>query len=201
MITCGHCKSQHPTVAAVRQCSQQPKEFAAIRTAQPTANPATEKQVKFLQSLLADRDHGFDESTQRLQLEVTTQSRKDTSKLIDHLLTCPRKPAAGKAATLEDGIYEYENEVYRVYHTVHGANQQVVSLVNTHAPKESKKTDKFTYLGKAPLAFLRPEHKMPFDAACKIASAYEWCIACGTILHNDKSVELGIGPVCRGKFA
>jgi hypothetical protein len=196
-MKCGHCKSLNVTIDHVRACAgftgapdPKPQPVAVV-------NGPTDKQIAFINKLLDEKEHDF---TDRDDL-LNGINRKAASFLIEQLMGKPKKSKQGTPATLEDGIYEYENEVYRVYHTVHGANQQVVSLVNTHAPKESKKTDKFTYLGKAPLAFLRPEHKMPFDAACKIASAYEWCIACGTILHNDKSVELGIGPVCRGKFA
>jgi len=197
-MKCGHCKSTDVTVDHVRNCAK----FTGAPTHAPAApaNGATEKQIKFLTTLLADRDHGFDEATQTMQLSITTQSRKDTSKLIDHLLTCPRKQA--KAATLEDGIYRNDaGELLRVYHTVHGANRQVASRINLDAPKESKKTDKFTYIGTKGLIGLTPAHMLPFEEACEIGRAYEWCCACGTILHNDKSVELGIGPVCRGKFA
>ena len=110
----------------------------------------------------------------------------------------------GRTTVLIEEFYDpvgQDDVLYRVYRTVHGANQQVASIINLDAPKGSTKKAKFTYVGKAVLRTLTAEDMLPFEEACTIASAYEWCIACGTILHNDKSVELGIGPICRGKFA
>lgn len=196
-IKCGHCQQYHGSVAEVKACAG---GFAAEWKPPTTgANGATPKQVAFLERLLAERDHGFDESTMELQRRVTTQSKRDTSRLIDQLMACPKKDAP---TTLEDGIYRAaDGTLYRVYHTVHGANQQVASIINVDVDREARKADKFTYAGKAPLATLTPAMRLTFEEAVQFGSAYGWCVRCGSVLHNDRSVELGIGPVCRGYFA
>jgi hypothetical protein len=216
-MKCGKCHSEGVDIIHVRACYRQdtrqidPEDLEGpmattttdvVWNRPRTSQAASEKQVAFLKDLLEGRDHGFDEGTMRLQLEITTQSRKDTSRLIERLLEMPRKPktSTNPAGELLDGIYRKDGVLYRVYHTVHGANQQVASVINLDVDKDASAKDKFTYVGKAIVRTFTADDMLPFDEAVKIASAYEWCIACGTILHNDKSVELGIGPVCRGKF-
>jgi hypothetical protein len=196
-MKCGHCKSLDVTVDHVRACA----DFTGAPDPKPqpvaVVNGPTDKQIAFITKLLAEKEHdvldvdGFI-ATQR------TLNRKSASVVIELLMDKPKKAKTNVHTTLVDGIYTKDGAVYRVYHTVHGANQQVVSLLN---PEGATKKDKFTYLGKAPLAFLTAADQMTFEEAKGLCSAYEFCIACGTILHNDKSVELGIGPVCRGKFA
>lgn len=183
-MICGYCKSPDVTVDHVRSCS-----------GQRAVQPASEKQIAFLAKLLAEREYP------NPNLDITSLGKAQASLIIEDLLASPHKPKADAKVTVEDGIYRRDGIAYRVYHTVHGANQQVVSRINTDVDREARKTDKFTYLGKAPLAFLRPEDKMIFEEACEFGSTYGWCCSCGAILHNDKSVELGIGPICRAKFS
>lgn len=196
-IKCGHCHQVHATVDEVRLCAD--LAHAGLPTSKPVValvggQAPTEKQLNFVHKLLAEREHQFDASN------LDQYNRAGMSQLISDLCTLPKKSGKPVHVELEDGIYRKDDVLYRVYHTVHGANQQVADLINLDAPKEAKKKDKFTYLGKKGVVGLLPEHQLSFAEGVAIASAYEWCCACGTILHNGKSVELGIGPICRKKF-
>lgn len=47
---------------------------------------------------------------------------------------------------------------------------------------------------------VRSEHRMSYERAKALAVQYGRCINCGRFLKDAKSVELGIGPVCRKAF-
>lgn len=118
--------------------------------------------------------------------------------------------------TLEDGIYHFIANVgepddvgsfYMVYHTVHGANQQVAKkLFFSHHPEDhedeelrGKPKGDWTYIGKAPLRFLRPEMLLPKERQAELGIVYGFCVRCGRTLTAEDSKEIGMGPICRNK--
>lgn len=42
--------------------------------------------------------------------------------------------------------------------------------------------------------------KAPEESAIAFGKKFGSCSCCGRVLTNDLSIELGIGPICRGKF-
>jgi hypothetical protein len=109
---------------------------------------------------------------------------------------------------LQDGMYKgpRPNEhIYKVYHTVHGANQQVAKRLMVaggepgiaSGPSQQRSTTvKFKYEGKAPLKFLKPSMRLSLAEAATFGKLYGVCCICGAILTNELSIALGIGPVC-----
>lgn len=196
---CGNCKQYHPSAAHVKLCYMEAK--AEVEAASAPQVAATEKQESFLRKLVAERDHGWGDP--EAVITGTLTSRKATSAMIDQLLGMPKAEAPVlTAAELEDGIYRTEDgTIYKVYHTVHGANQQVAKeliVTKTGTDKDGKDTfdGEWEYLGKKPLRFIRPEHKLTQDQAKQFGLVYSFCINCTRDLTREESIHVGYGPTC-----
>lgn len=197
---------------------------------------ATPSQLAYLHDLSIGRDWeqqvtALPQAWQELFYATVAGSKKilksDISKFIDLLKSCPRTERMSKPVGavdlrstmammsanqhLVDGMYrgpQPNNHIYKVYHTVHGANQQVAKrLVIKDGPlhissqlDEYKVTDhvtvSFKYEGKAPLRFLKPHMRLSIQEAMEFGKLYGMCVVCGRTLTNELSIELGIGPVC-----
>jgi len=94
---------------------------------------------------------------------------------------------------LEDGIYYYENTVYKVIHAKQGSGKQYVKKLDHEGGT-------FEYVGRKPLYFLFPGHKMSLVQAQEFGKLYGMCCNCGATLTDENSIEAGIGPVCAKKF-
>jgi hypothetical protein len=113
-----------------------------------------------------------------------------------------------EAPNLEDGMYREPNSgtIYKLYHTVHGANVQVAKeliVVDPGQRASDKSTDwirkptvRFDYRGRKPLYKLTPEMRLTIEEAKEFGALYGTCCICGRTLTNELSIALGIGPVC-----
>lgn len=107
-------------------------------------------------------------------------------------------------ARLTPGVYENEDGVFVVKPNQAKTRLYAKRLVEIGGDRLVETGDvvqiEFEY---APGAIfkLRPEHRMAFEKARELTIRYARCIACGRHLKNAKSVELGIGPVCRKYFS
>lgn len=119
---------------------------------------------------------------------------------------------------LEDGMYRNPDTgtIYKVYHTVHGANVQVAKELIVVDPGERatplsyregltarpdepwirKPTVRFDYRGRKPLYQLRASMRLSIEEAREFGALYGTCCICGRMLTNELSIALGIGPVC-----
>jgi hypothetical protein len=152
---------------------------------------ATEKQLTLIKKLMIERGveakSGYDWS--RL-------SRKTASDTIERLLKMPKVTSAttGKPV-LADGLYVFGGEVYKVKRA-NGSGQPYASVL---VPGVDGAGGSFTYV-KGMTYKIKPEHKMTIEQAKAHGALYGQCAACGRLLSNDESIELGIGPVCRDKY-
>ena len=119
---------------------------------------------------------------------------------------------------LEDGMYRNPktSTIYKVYHTVHGANVQVAKeliivdpgeratptsyrdglTITPEEPWVRKPTVRFDYRGRKPLYSLKPAMRLTMEEAKQFGALYGTCCICGRMLTNELSIHLGIGPVC-----
>lgn len=228
MINCGHCKQQHDTVAEVRNCSgvafnppsTNSYNNSAVRHAveRNVANGsthreshrrrgATDKQLDYIKLLLDSREvaEGRESALQRAR----NMSSSQASSFIDQLKSLPKikeVKSAGKSIELEDGIYRdpSTNAIFKVYHTVRGANQQVAKelIFNPDDLDIAEQREcSFEYRGKAGLKGLTPEMRMTLEEAKEFGALYGVCCNCGATLTAEESIEAGIGPICAQKFA
>ncbi len=121
-----------------------------------------------------------------------------------------REQARRDLPTLVDGMYRNPKtgEIFKVYHTVHGANVQVAKRLTVLAEPYTKTTRgrevevkaEFVYIGKAGLRELTPAMKMTLEQAKKFSAVYGVCIRCAATLTREESIERAMGPVCIKKI-
>lgn len=146
-------------------------------------NLASEKQVSFINSLLATRLVS-DDLLSRIG-NVAELDRAKASSLIEHLLGLPTKSVPELAV----GMYLKDGEIYKVKRSEESGRLYASILVN----------GKFQYAQGA-LRGLLPEHRMTLEQAKAYGVQYGICCVCGRLLTNEVSVTEGIGPVCAGRL-
>jgi hypothetical protein len=115
-------------------------------------------------------------------------------------------PAPRMPHELDDGMYRRpkDGKIFKVYHTVHGANVQVAKeLIVVDAGLKTddgswyrQPTVKFDYRGRKPLYTLTPAMRLSIEEARDFGACYGTCCICGRTLTNELSIHLGIGPIC-----
>lgn len=163
------------------------------RNAQADAPKASEKQLGFLRSLMAQKGYTVREDS------LAKLGPRDASELIDMLQQRPDAPKAetapAKSDELEDGMYRLDGTIYKVQHAVHGSGRQYAKeLVGGDNSAEWS----FEYAAGA-IRKLRPEHRMTLEEAKEFGALYGTCCVCGRTLTRESSIAEGIGPVCSGK--
>lgn len=158
---------------------------------------ASDKQVKFIFSLLSERKLPTEELRDEYTNEVSDGvSKQRASSIIKWLLTLPRQEASGPSRgnpdpVTETGVYGHEGEVYRVVESKQGRlyAKKLISI----GPKW-----KFTYAPSA-ITFLQAKNRMTERDAAAFGRRTGSCMICARTLTNPSSIEAGIGPVCRGQ--
>lgn len=165
--------------------SQQVSDFNALSGAETIgvvmSNIASEKQVAFIQTLLAERDYSG-------AVDFTALSTADASALIGDLLNAPRK--AGATVALEVGMYRTaDGNIYRV---------QLSRELGKPYAKRLNTAGGFDYEQGA-IRKLTAGDKMTLEDAKAFGVETGLCCVCGAFLTDPKSVTAGIGPVCAGR--
>lgn len=191
--------------------------FAGLAAAEalPTTAPAvgpppSDKQVRFYRDLLLKKA-GEDKEAQDKRIAKKQANgvwtKRRISECIDTLLGIPDKPQeelpVGSYVKLEDGVYRTtDGRTVVVYHTVHGANQQVAKELRAWLTGDTRKDGKpewaheFEYLGKAGLKDLTPERHLTEAEARELGIQYGFCVNCGKTLTRNESQYVGYGSTC-----
>jgi hypothetical protein len=170
-----------------------------------TARPATDKQLAFIRSLLAERDgNPAAESVRGWLNEAREADLLDTrtaSRAIESLMAIPKGSPSAPAVTLEDGIYRAaDGQIVKVYHTVHGRNVQVGKRLSVRDNGDGTFTGEFVYVGKSALIGLKPEMMFTAEQAAEFGKVYGFCIRCGLDLTREESLHVGYGKTCAGRM-
>lgn len=181
-----------------------PTAHTTIPTARTTVgNPPTEKQVKYLRSLIDERD---DTDAVRAVLnghrEAGTLTRQVVSTAIDTLLNLPRKQRETRTTEpVTEGIYlDPDGGLYKVQVAAYGTGNLYGKRFHKYdQPDEKGKAGEFVYEAGL-LRKLHPEWLLSLEEAQKYGKLYGFCCVCGRVLTNEKSIEAGIGPVCQTRF-
>lgn len=124
--------------------------------------------------------------------EVTTPASSGT--------TSPREVDSA----LTPGVYDVDGHVYVVKPNQAKTRLYAKRLVEIATDRLNAEGDmvqiEFVYEPGA-IFTIKPEHKMSYDDAKMLTIRYGRCIVCNRRLKAGKSVEQGIGPVCRKSFA
>lgn len=174
-------------------------------TSAPPAREVSEPQERYVRDLLRKKA-GLDEACVAAHVAAMTAAGAWTggkeggvSKEITRLLamTDAPKPVVAPAAELKDGVYRTDDGmIVRVYHTVHGANQQVGAALRTWDNGDGTWGHELDYLGKAGLRGLTVEHHLPEEEARRLGMLYGFCVNCARELTRDESQYVGYGPTC-----
>ena len=207
-VKCGKCQQYHKNAAEVKVCFMEAK---AAQEATAQTKPATEKQVGFLLRLAGERPmwanvENLHDDTIR-GFATAPDGKATASYWIGEALKVPKEalPAAQQAvqAELEDGIYRTaDGTIYKVYHTVHGANQQAAKKLNITEAGTDPETGKplyngsFEYLGKKPLYSLTAGDMLSQEEAMQFGLVYSFCCNCTRDLTREESIYVGYGPTC-----
>jgi len=167
--------------------------------------PATDKQVDYLKSLLAQRHYTDDLSVEDQVEQITTLHAQGklgkyvATNMIQKCLTSPRrmKPSDNQdeMPTPESGIYTRDgSEIIKVYKGQSG-RMLAKQLIQQH-----DESYKFQYKGAA-TAHIVGMHKMTLTEAKQYGAIYGVCCNCGATLTDETSIERGIGPKCAKGFS
>lgn len=185
-----------------------------------TTRKITPRQRRFLLTLAEEREFPTEADKDRLmkQLRISEDpeelgmTSRTASKSIEWLLARPRVSARGPAPAAtegeritEPGVFTHGGDVFVVKPNRAGTRLYAKRLVEAPSERVNDDTgERVPYeLEYAPgaMAFLREEHRMELAEGQRLALRYRRCIVCGHKLKRAESVERGIGPVCRRRFA
>lgn len=200
------------------------KDYTVVETSIPLTSPWRVVFQRAREAVTADGSPiKPDDDHTRKVYESNAFAQPDISKFIERLKVLPNKPkevvrvtttASASTTTpdnlhayevhngvlhLEDGMYRRKSDgtIFKVYHTVHGANTQVAKRLKVTGDTASNNlTVKFVYEGRRPLSTLSPTERLTIAEAAEFGAVYGICCICSRTLTNELSIALGIGPVC-----
>jgi hypothetical protein len=145
------------------------------------SKPASDKQVAFLTSLVSERVYEG-------AVDFATLTSAEASNLIGQLLQAPRKSGSASPRITEEGVYQNaEGDIFRV--------QRSRESGNLYAKRLNVFEGGFVYEQGA-LRNITPSDRLSVEQAKALGVQYGFCVVCGILLTDPKSVEQGIGPVC-----
>jgi hypothetical protein len=157
-----------------------------------TINPASQKQISFIESLAAERAQ---------LVNVRNLTSRDASALITQLLAMPKKVLPpSKQSVTEIGIYRSaDGSVYKVQESKQSGNlyAQKLTPIGGDRLNETGATVHWTFVyAPGAIKSLTPADRLTLEQAKAFGIKYGVCIVCGRLLSDAKSVANGIGPVC-----
>jgi hypothetical protein len=147
------------------------------------SKPASDKQVAFLTTLVSERVYEG-------ASEFATLTSAEASALIGQLLNAPRKSSTSTSyeRITEEGVYQNaEGDIFRV--------QRSRESGNLYAKRLDIFEGGFVYEAGL-LRNITPSDRLNVEQAKALGVQYGFCVVCGILLTDPKSVEQGIGPVC-----
>lgn len=179
---------------------------------------ASERQVNYLDSLTDQVGAQYVRNLLAERYSVTSVSALTVSQASELIGLLKTEAAAVKAAVrgaqaerrvvqeavavvapLTPGAYQRDDQTIMVYPARSGEHLLAKSLHASTDEETGRITTWSTYLGSA-ARFVTAEMRMTEAQAAAWGHKVGVCCCCGRLLSNPESVELGIGPICRGKY-
>ncbi len=140
---------------------------------------------------------GFAQSLVEFYNDRGFLSPKQIASATSMRVKCEAKDKARKSKVTEDGMYLHpDGTIYKVQIAHHGtgnlyAKRLIVGDIGEKATFE---------FDRGAVTMLEPSMKMTLAQAQAFGSLYGVCCVCGAILTDEKSIEDGIGPVCKARL-
>jgi len=182
----------------------------------------TSKQLSFLTRLLDEATELLDardkitgcewpearQAVESLRLRADTMTKVEASRAIDMAMDnnrklraelkeigvepAPQRPSAEPHAYVsEPGMYRVDGRIFKVLPSRSSDRHYAKELLG-----ESDTGYRFEYASGA-MRLIRAEHKMTEDEAREFGRVTGHCCNCAKLLTDPKSIEDGIGPVCK----
>lgn len=162
--------------------------------------PASEKQVGFIRTLLSERQvAGSLAHDMKVSIESNTLTKGAASEAISVLLDSPKRDKSGDHKVVAQpavkpvpGFYTDNETFFEV----------IESKAGKHYAKKfevGSKSGKWVYAPGAIKSYA-DWTKVSLSDAADFGLAHGYCFACGRLLTNPESVAKGIGPICANKF-
>ena len=170
-----------------------------VADSQPPVKPASPKQIKYIQDLRERKGQeplDFKGSSRQASEEITRLQG------LPNKVRTPNYRQNEQPVAIEDGIYRYRGEIYKVIHAVHGSGfQYAKKLIKTFHPEghpragcpkgDFEKADGIVFK-------LTPDMMLPLEEAVQFGKIYGFCVRCGKTLTREDSIERGMGSKCYG---
>ena len=154
---------------------------------------ASDKQVKFAESLAQKKDKGLELVNDVLQSNNAVSLDKLDVRAISNLISELKAKEDKKAQITEVGAYLYEGVVYSIR-----KNQYGRFVAWTFNP-EIKKYERNYPATKNLLPLIQPSNRLTLEQAIKYSAHTGLCVHCGRTLTLLKSVASGMGAWCAKK--
>lgn len=165
-----------------------------------TTNRASDKQIAFATRILTEvlgdgalAAEALNNAMEQGQFKTT----KTASAFIDSALAAKRAIDKATPTTREfvtAGFFEMDGRIYKVVPSRSTGRNYAMSLA---APGVRKGTWNYE---KGAMYALTESMRLSLEQAKAYGSSHGFCICCGALLTDPKSVEAGIGPVCAKRF-
>jgi len=112
-------------------------------------------------------------------------------------------PVLAALPEMKEGMWKIGERVFKVQIAHHGSGRLYCKelLVEEDVPGGEQYSHYWEMRSGFMPTLRREGAQMTLEEAKKFGALYGFCCNCGKILTNEKSIELGIGPVCRGRFS
>jgi len=174
--------------------------------------PATEKQQKFIERLLVEKDT-TGTAYEGWTPDWNRATSKSASSVIDYLLALPKRTTrslldssngAGRADTsidIELGIYVIHGDEYVRVYWGQKSGRFLVKRINMEQDN-GEWTVYYSYLGSADRVLVpaATPQRLSIEEVGSLGITTRHCLICGRRLDDPESVDRGIGPVCASKY-
>lgn len=170
--------------------------------------PATEKQIRFIQVLFDRKNMDDPRVPKHFDFRIYDPSRLTkgaAGRFIETLKALPDKPrqlpqgSVHEAKTeLEAGFYVIDRQVYKVIRAVHGSGHLYAKKLMVPATYEER--GRWVHAPGAMRELREFGVQLTLQVAQELGQLYGMCVKCGATLTDEESIERGMGPVCYAKM-
>lgn len=176
----------------------------------PVMEQGTDKQQNYIKSMMAElNSYGLNVAESDINKYPNVRRAIDSLKELVAVARQNNYQKKESAKPVEEsvteGMYRVDNgDIYKVQKSRQSGFLYASKLEKLDTSEFDKRgneiTHKFEYMGKAPLRFIKAEHRMTMEEAAQFGKETGSCCNCGRTLTKQESIDRGIGPICAGKF-
>lgn len=114
----------------------------------------------------------------------------------EHRGSCPEPQPVVETEPCPEGMHSLDGQIYKVQIAHHGSGLPYAKLLVVHGEGNAE----FVY-ARGAIRNLSAKTLLTIEAAREFGALYGVCCVCAATLTDERSIELGIGPVCGQRVA